>query len=154
VGTGEARTPLIDWARQTLADKAEAKMVITYPHDIAPLNRALLEKATQILESTMNKTSSGGPAINTSGSVPTFGGERTNIHVTWNTKKQHGREMYVLTIADSDDDVSVNAAFSFSDLQDRSTPLQLPPRMARLWGDLLEMRSHKYLRQLLTIGND
>ena len=40
-------------------------MDVTYPENVDPMDRALLEKATTLLEKTINTTSSGVPAMNT-----------------------------------------------------------------------------------------
>lgn len=124
-------------------------MNITYPEKIDLQDRSLLEKATRLLEGTMTRTSSGGPAINTTGDYPRFGGEGSDIRAIWTAEVENSCQLYRLTVSDPLAEVSVNAVFSPSDLQDRGLPRRLPYRMARLWGDYLEKRSHEELRKAI-----
>ncbi len=122
-------------------------MNITYPENVDPMDRVLLEKATKLLEKTITTTSSGVPAMNTtSGGLPSIGTAR-NININWTSKKDNGRLFYVLTV--SSPDAEANAVFYPSDLHDRAFPPVLSFRMARLWGDLLEKHSHKQFRELM-----
>jgi hypothetical protein len=86
---------------------------------------ALVKPATEILEEVVGPSS-----------------ER--VKVEWNrTEDARGRPLYSLRLSDGTD--SVSATFAASELR-CSTHLHY--RMVRLWGDLLQLRSHKLLEDL------
>ncbi len=129
-------------------------MNVIYPQSVEPSDRPLLERATRLLEALVNTTSSGAPAINTTSStgLATIGTPQ-DLTATWSKRTEDGHLIYVLTL--SDPVAQVSAQFYPSDLQDKAySPPLLNFRMARLWGDLLEKRSHRQLEKLLNLGRD
>jgi hypothetical protein len=117
-------------------------MKVSYPEQVeSPEDRAFLEQATNLLEKTMGTTSSGMANINST----------DDVTATWSMQKQHGRTIYVLTLSDPTSEVRTE--FLPSDLKYPSQARFLPFNMARLWGDLLEKRSHKQLEKLWQGGH-
>jgi hypothetical protein len=113
-------------------------MNVTYP-DIytSPEDRVLLQKATELLERTIGTTSSGLASI----------GNTSGIRATWTLEQRNRRPVYVLKLSDATSNVSDD--FLPSELRDQAKPPMLPFRLARLWGDLLEQRSHRQLGELM-----
>lgn len=113
-------------------------MNIIYPDRIdSPEDSVLLRQASNLLERAAGTTASGMAAIGTT----------SNVTAAWSLQKRNGRPVYLLKVSDADSEVS--AEFLPSDLRNPAQARFLPYHMARLWGDLLEKRSHKQLHELM-----
>jgi hypothetical protein len=111
---------------------------VDIPSDIQGYDRTLLEKASSMLQATAGTTSSGLPAL----------GSDINASATWSSEARPGKHpVYRLKLSDSASEVSSD--FYVADLQDHAHSSLLPYRIARLWGDLLEKRSHRQLEELM-----
>jgi hypothetical protein len=90
---------------------------------------ALLAMATRLLEEA-------------AGSAP-------NLKIEWDrSNDENGRPVYTLRLSDRSG--SASGGFSPEDLRDTT---HLRYRLIRLWGDLLQARSHKQLQELLGAGS-
>jgi hypothetical protein len=87
---------------------------------------ALLQRATKCLEEVLGKSTN-------------------DVQAEWDQRQDaRGRATYTLRISDWTGSVSVD--FTPDELQ---SPSQVRYRMLRLWGDLLQIRSHKQLEELM-----
>ena len=112
-------------------------MNVIYPDKVDRLqDSALLQEATKLLEKTTRTTSSGMPAVSSA----------SDVTAVWSLQERDGRPVYVLKLSDPASDATTE--FLPSDLRNPGQSRDLPFRLARLWGDLLEKRSHKLLEEL------
>jgi hypothetical protein len=113
-------------------------MIVKYPGKFAsPQDEALLREATKSLEAMSSTT----------GSVMAGLGN-DNVAATWTyAQTQHGPG-YILNLSDGESDVS--AEFPQGIFRSKSNHDLASYRMVRLWGDLLEKRSHRLLQEILS----
>lgn len=78
-----------------------------------------------------------------------MGTERNDITASWTRRIDRGDTIYSLTVSDSTGQ-SVSEDFNQSEIRNRL----LPFRITRLWGNLLEKRSHIELNKLLKMGQE